>query len=224
MRKVVEPIVLLAAAGLLAGCQGSPLKGWNFARPKPASTLTSSTVSGPQVLEEGRAELREGKISAAAASFRLAMLDPATAADANNGLAVVYARLGRLDLAERYFTAAVALQPENSRFAANLLRLQFDRALRQPAVTQVASMATSDADRARERSAAARPHRVSDGFFHLRTIENLGPAPAMSVDYRRRVARIELPQPAAGEGAQPTADPGTPPASGPKPRLIVLNR
>jgi len=68
--------------------------------------------------------LRQGQISAAIASFSMALAAPEARAEAINGLAVAYAKLGRDDVADRYFREAAALDPNNPKFAANLLRLQ----------------------------------------------------------------------------------------------------
>src|SRR3546814_9961813 len=45
-----------------------------------------------------------------------------SAAEAYNGLGVAYAKLGRADLAERYFKMALSMDGTNPRFAANLDR------------------------------------------------------------------------------------------------------
>src|SRR3546814_14347739 len=66
--------------------------------------------------------LRAGHPANAIQQFRLAALDPGSAAEAFNGLGVAYARLGRADLAERYFRMALSMDGANPRFAANLER------------------------------------------------------------------------------------------------------
>src|SRR3546814_7754482 len=52
----------------------------------------------------------------------MAALNPDAAPEAYNGLGVAYARLGRADLAERYFKMALSMEGTNPRFAANLER------------------------------------------------------------------------------------------------------
>src|SRR3546814_13341744 len=66
--------------------------------------------------------LRAGHPANAIQQFRLAALDPGSAAEAFNGLGVAYAKLGRADLAERYFKMALSMDGTNPRFAANLDR------------------------------------------------------------------------------------------------------
>ncbi|KHK92323.1 tetratricopeptide repeat protein [Novosphingobium malaysiense] len=80
-------------------------------------------------LDRARKELTAGNLAAAARLFRLAQRDAETLADASNGLGIVYARLGRHDLADRYMRMAAALEPANPRFAANLQRLNAEAML-----------------------------------------------------------------------------------------------
>ena len=211
MRKAhVRLACLVAAAVSLGGCQTFPLTSWMFKRDRPASDadpqLAGSTAGA---LEEGAAFLRAGELSAAVASFRVAQLDRATRADASNGLGVAYAKLGRLDLAERYFQAAILSDPENARFAANLLRLQKQAMLARRASADEALTLTAAAARAEPRARAASESllastvdRVSRGEVHVRTSPELGNAPAM------RVAYADAPAPgAAPAGAEATAAP-----------------
>ena len=211
MRKAhVRLACLVAAAVSLGGCQTFPLTSWMFKRDRPASDadpqLAGSTAGA---LEEGAAFLRAGELSAAVASFRVAQLDRATRADASNGLGVAYAKLGRLDLAERYFQAAILSDPENARFAANLLRLQKQAMLARRASADEALTLTAAAARAEPRARAASESllastvdRVSRGEVHVRTSPELGNAPAM------RVAYADVPAPgAAPAGAEATAAP-----------------
>jgi Flp pilus assembly protein TadD len=88
-----------------------------------ASKDASFRQAGQQVLQQARTELSAGNLAAAARLFRVAQRQGDTLADASNGLGVVYARLGRPDLADRYMQMAAALEPANAKFAANLQRL-----------------------------------------------------------------------------------------------------
>ena len=158
--------------------------------PTPGGVTAEATrVSG--------AFLRDGNLSAAVASYRIALLDPATRADASNGLGVAYAKLGRDDLAARYFLGAIDAEPDNPKYVANLLRLQ----------QQVLLARRGDEIRQREALAAAAstailPHqadaratgsrttdmveRVSRGEIQIRTRSDLGNAPRMAVAFRSR--------------------------------------
>jgi hypothetical protein len=71
-------------------------------------------------LAAGRKALNEGDLPGALAAFRNARLDPGQAAAACNGLAIVYSRLGRDDLAERFFGEAISLAPDEPKYRMNL--------------------------------------------------------------------------------------------------------
>jgi Flp pilus assembly protein TadD len=140
-------------------------------------------------LEEGRTQLREGNISAAVASFRIALLDEETRAEASNGLGVAYARLGRPDLADRYFQAAISAEPENTKYVANLLRLQQQvmlarRATAAPAVAVAQRGPSANPRDVGEPLVAGRVDRVSRGEVLVHAREDLGNAPAIAVAYR----------------------------------------
>lgn len=119
--------LMLAVAGtaILAGC-GSPL---SRVRLTGAQTQELTAVPINSDLAAGRRALADGQFGAAVAALRLARLDLACAAEATNGLGVAYAQLGRADLAERYFREAVAMDPQDRRFTANLARFEQARAV-----------------------------------------------------------------------------------------------
>ncbi len=74
-------------------------------------------------LAEGRALLNLGQNANAISAFREALREQPDSGDAYNGLAVAYDRIGRKDLAQRYFELALSFEPENPKFRANLARL-----------------------------------------------------------------------------------------------------
>ena len=209
----MKPIVRLSGAialtALLCGCQSLGLPGWSFKSPRSAAMPRHAAGDYEALLAEGRAQLSAGQLSAAAASFRMASTDPKTAAEANNGLAVVYAKLGRSDLAERYFRTALALEPESQRFAANLIRLQRHVLLtRQAAAERLAAISEivpeprfasgKIADRITT-SSGGRIERISRGSVRIRTPIELGGAPDIEVAYRERPAITEPPAETQGE-------------------------
>lgn len=189
MKAPVRLTCLVAVAVSLGGCQSFPLTSWMFNKDRPASEADPALAGNTSgALEEGAAFLRAGNLSAAVASFRIAQLDRATRADASNGLGVAYAKLGRSDLAERYFQAAILSDPENPRFAANLLRLQQQVIMARRASTGEASIAAQETSRPQAPSAgeSLRPgtvDRVSRGEVRVSTRSDLGNAPAMMVAY-----------------------------------------
>jgi Flp pilus assembly protein TadD len=194
---------LVAVAVSLGGCQSFPLTSWMFKKDAPAGAADARLAGNSAgALEEGAAFLRAGELSAAVASFRVAQLDRATRADASNGLGVAYAKLGRLDLAERYFQAAILSDPDNSRFAANLLRLQQQVMLarRTAASESLAAVAASPKPEAPPASAAllaGSVDRVSRGEVHVNTRPELGNAPTMAVAYAD--APVQSAPPVGGE-------------------------
>jgi len=199
MKAPVRLTCLVVAAVSLGGCQSFPLTSWLFKKDRPASEadpqLAGSTAGA---LEEGAAFLRAGNLSAAVASFRIAQLDRATRADASNGLGVAYARLGRLDLAERYFQAAILSDPENPRFAANLLRLQQQvllarRASARDVLAAAGAAPMPQAKPANETLLAGTVDRVSRGEVRVSTRPELGNAPAMMVAYADAPAESTAP-------------------------------
>ena len=186
MKKTIHLGTVAVAAVMLAGCQSSPLAGWTFKKHEGSRLAAAPTVDGLIVLEEGRQYLREGNISKAVASFQLARMDKSTAAAANNGLAVAYAKLGRPDIAERYFRTAAALDPAETKYVANLLRLQGNVMLarRERQVEQLAAVAERRSSEEAARNSAAPVHRVSHGEFRITTAEPSG-APQISIESRQ---------------------------------------
>lgn len=119
MKNSVRISACVLAALTLSGCQGI-LSAFNFSGQKQYRAETAAQVFGQDELGRGRAALKAGYPAEAIKQFRLAALNEDAAPDAYNGLGIAYARLGRADLAERYFKLAVTLDSSNPRFAANL--------------------------------------------------------------------------------------------------------
>jgi tetratricopeptide (TPR) repeat protein len=193
MRAIVRYSILVAGGAMLSGCQSFPLTSWLFKAHRPAQ-VHSERLAGNTAgsLEEGRAFLRDGRISEAVASFQIASMDPAFKADANNGLGVAYARLGRDDLAEKYFRAAMSVEPDNSKFVANLLRLQQQEIVlarvsppaEALAVAAPAAPIARGPGREAKTLAVATIDRVSRGEVRVRVRQDLGIAPAMVVAFK----------------------------------------
>lgn len=77
----------------------------------------------PSSLAEGREHLRANRNGKAIEAFNLALVRGEDPAAAYNGLGVAYARVGRQDLAYRFFKKANASDPDNPVYAGNLIRL-----------------------------------------------------------------------------------------------------
>ncbi|MBX7494104.1 hypothetical protein K3163_12890 [Qipengyuania sp. 1NDW9] len=116
----MKPATTLALAVLatsLGGCQ-SLVNAFDFSRNSSASQYQI----GQGDLDEGREHLQAGRFGNALAPLHRAALNPQTSGDALNALGVAYAKLGRADLAERYFVSALRIDSDNERYAANLDR------------------------------------------------------------------------------------------------------
>ncbi len=123
-RSLTMSLLAVSMTGLTA-CQSFPLTSWMFKRPAPATAAAAAPDSDAlRALAEGRQAIRDNRLAAAVLPLKLALLDPATRPEASNALGVTYARMGREDLAEKYFKSAMAADPRDRRFADNLTRLR----------------------------------------------------------------------------------------------------
>lgn len=191
----IAPLMLVVVA--TSGCQSPLLKGWGFMKaPSQPSGFTRQAADAELALEEGRAYLRSGQLAAAVASFRIARTDPETAAEASNGLGVAYAKIGRMDLADRYFRTAMALKPSEDRFAANLLRLQRDVMVARRPAPDAAAPSLAAAERVPEQMVQADmavPKRVAAKVRQpeilIVTGKEQAPAPTMEVASRTPAAK-----------------------------------
>lgn len=111
----------------LAGCATVMVSGCamqqNAAPEYRLSSSAPQAVSGASMLQRGRAQLDAGLNALAIEAFRAELRSNPENADAYNGLAVAYGRIGRDDLAQRYFETALAKEPTNEKALANLSKL-----------------------------------------------------------------------------------------------------
>ncbi len=118
------PIILALATAMvsLSGCQlFSPGHGSAIQSAQAAPDMASYF---DQRLADGRRHLQANRLSSAITAYRQASYSADHTADAYNGLAIAFDRLGRRDLAEHYFDAALALAPQNAAIARNLARFE----------------------------------------------------------------------------------------------------
>lgn len=183
MRKSVQIVALVAGTALLGGCQMFQSNSSRLQAGLRIPQQVEPRLYAQQQLEAGRVALTGQNYAAAVAAFRNASLDPATAAAANNGLGVAYAGIGRNDLAERYFRAAVTEAPTVTRYQDNLVRLlrvnytadqarlaRAEAVRRRPApTTSRTTTGTSFRAALRIEPARARLERLADGAVNLRT-------------------------------------------------------
>lgn len=197
--------LMLAVAGtaILAGC-GSPLTRVRLTG-APTEELTAVPVNSD--LAAGKRALADGQYGAAVAALRLARLDPACTAEATNGLGVAYAQLGRNDLAERYFREAVAMDPQDRRFAANLARFEQARAVQlaaRPAPSPVVAPAPQLKAGLRVASGGGSKAVSVGGTAPVRPLRVAAPEP---VKVGEPAVRTAAAAPAAAKPAAVTVDP-----------------
>ena len=132
MRKSQFRVVLtLILATPLGAC--SSFLGIHFAHhaSNAERTLAMTTANRPEATEAlpaaatdaGRSQLAAGQVGLAVESFQRALASGEPIAPAANGMGVAYARLGRFDLAQRFFEQAMSIDPADTRYADNLARL-----------------------------------------------------------------------------------------------------
>lgn len=112
--RLLDNALLLGCAAALGACQATGAPGLarnGMERPAPGET------------DLGRAHLAAQRNGLAIEAFNRALVFGEPAAPALNGLGVAYARLGRADLAYRFFTQASAADPANPLYARNLATL-----------------------------------------------------------------------------------------------------
>ena len=149
---------LIAAIGLsLAGC------GMFRSADVRASSAEQVDMAGyfAERLETGRGLLRAGHLTKAIDAFRQASYDPRFAAEATNGMAVAYTKLGRDDVARKLFLKAIAAAPEDGRFSRNLARLEANAWMRENSRTQFAEAPQEPVELSRADEPRAEPAPVS---------------------------------------------------------------
>lgn len=171
----VRALVAVMLVSPLSAC-GSFL-GIHFARHSPPAERPQTAAMS--ATELGRRQLAEGRTGLAVESFQRALAAGEPVAPAVNGLGVAFAKLGRDDLAKRFFEEALAADPGNSRYADNLARLMRSPAYASRAAAEMTAQAMKDADRmagGRQQARAAdqqpivgRIQRVSRGEVRITT-------------------------------------------------------
>lgn len=130
--KIVLAAMFTVPLGACNALHGLHLFSHNVHRAKsvqPAQAANADyapPVYAPSIAPEtqsGRALLANGLPGSAIDSFVRALSSGEPVAPAVNGLGIAYARLGRLDLARRYFERAIAEDPGNDHYQDNLTLL-----------------------------------------------------------------------------------------------------
>ena len=219
----------------LGGCQffGKLNMAQSGSKEQQRSVAVDRTM--PSSLAEGREHLRSNRNGMAIDAFNLALIRGEDPAAAYNGLGVAYARIGRNDLAYRFFKKANASNPDNPVYASNLIRLVDSPAF---ALNQIDRAPAAPPARAAERPVAAattaaprvpgKLYREGRGQISLTT----RPDPAMTapdqrgaampqVAVRPTVLKSQAPATTEDTGTPKPTDPAVKPASG-KRKVIEL--
>jgi tetratricopeptide (TPR) repeat protein len=121
--RLAKHLLVIGTMLVLSGCQllapSHQARAGGEARikaDKAPRTLLSATA-------QGRDHLRANRTGQAIEAFNVALMTGEAPAPAYNGLGVAYARLGRPDLAYRFFKKATMSDPENPVFPRNLAML-----------------------------------------------------------------------------------------------------
>lgn len=118
---LLSKVLLLAICALVGGCQviGTP----NLSRAGKVQEQLLANAKAQVETQQGRGHLLAGRNGLAIDAFNRALVFGEAPAPALNGLGVAYARLGRSDLAFRFFQQAVKADPASALFAKNLATL-----------------------------------------------------------------------------------------------------
>lgn len=183
MRDIYPKLAMAAAAAFsLSGCGTiQSILGANSARMPELKMSAPADVETAiaQATQEGRGHLDRGETGLAIEAFRRALSFGAPSAPALNGLGVAFARLGRYELARRYFAEASALDPSDERYAANLARLNRSPAFAMRHDGDIAAAAIKAGGRNSEQAlpalASAQPRpggltRLSNREYRIQTV------------------------------------------------------
>ena len=117
--------VCVIGVACLSGCGG--LFGSKQSRVSEVSDVDVAAVYhdyAVEQLENGRQLISRGAYANALQPLRKASADPETAPAAYNAIGVAYVKLGREDVATRFFSLALVLDPENPTIVANFRKFK----------------------------------------------------------------------------------------------------
>jgi hypothetical protein len=103
---------------VMAGCAGPQ----NLSPEFRLSSKAAVPILEGSLVQRGKAQLSAGLHAMAIETFRAEIRQSPESAEAYNGLAIAYDRIGRPDLARRYFEVALAKAPDEPRYSSNLAR------------------------------------------------------------------------------------------------------
>lgn len=155
-RTVIQHLFVCCSLAALSGCQ--LLGNLHLTRSsQDRAKVAEVAITSGTAVQDGRDHLRGGRPGLAIEAFNRALASGQDPAASYNGLGVAYARLGRTDLAFRFFKKAALSEPDNAAYSRNLTRLidspQFALAM----MTQAAPVAAAPAPASASASATATP-------------------------------------------------------------------
>ena len=121
--QIIRKLLVCTCFAALGGCQFLGSLHLTHRAPAAAAGDTQMASASQSYIHAGREHLRAGRPGLALDAFNLALAGGEDPAAAYNGLGVAYARIGRSDLAYRFFHKAVMSDPLNPVYARNLATL-----------------------------------------------------------------------------------------------------
>lgn len=176
----IKPVFALALVSLaLPGCSlfgGGKMADRTGSDKQMQASAKAMAAAPTPFTDAGRVALDQGSAGIAIETFAKAVRAGEAPAPAFNGLGVAYARIGRFDLAQRYFERAAQIDPADTRYQANLARLMRSplfakRHQADEANAMLARAQQQQAAEARTRQAAAPGalRRIGGNQFMIRT-------------------------------------------------------
>ena len=121
-RTVIQHLFVCCSLAALSGCQ--LLGNLHLTRSsQDRAKVAEVAITSGTAVQDGRDHLRGGRPGLAIEAFNRALASGQDPAASYNGLGVAYARLGRTDLAFRFFKKAALSEPDNAAYSRNLTRL-----------------------------------------------------------------------------------------------------
>lgn len=160
MNRRIYAACIAVAPLLLGGCTVFHKLGFGHPRPVEQASVANPTEV-PSLTAAGRKQLDSGNLGLAIEAFQQALGRGEPPAPALNGLGVAYARLGRADMADQLFRQAMAEDPANEKYAANLALLAQSQQAIDAAAAAAVRTAEAPAPAAPSAPAAAQPLAVA---------------------------------------------------------------
>jgi Tetratricopeptide repeat len=120
MNRTTFVIASVGLSTLVVGCGGMPQARLDI---RAVNQGVEANGTSQEQLARAKDLLKSGQTAFAVTAFRTVLRTNPHNAQANNGLAIAYDRIGKKELAQRYFELAVASDPLDQRFRGNLAKL-----------------------------------------------------------------------------------------------------